>query len=84
MPASISGSPSPLRVRNSKLGRGDPAISVDVGIGVHRKHSQVAVFTEGQKGAAEQEPSSPLDDLLPLAGLKLVRPRRCAAADAPA
>jgi hypothetical protein len=33
-------------VRNSELGRGDPAISVYVGIDVHRKRSQVAVVTE--------------------------------------
>src|SRR6266481_2881613 len=35
-----------LRVRDSKLGRGDPAMSVYVGIDVHRKRSQVAVVTE--------------------------------------
>src|SRR5690242_21053065 len=34
------------RVRDSKLGRGDPAMSVYVGIDVHRKRSQVAVVTE--------------------------------------
>src|SRR5256886_9213243 len=34
-----------LRVRDSKLGRGDPAMSVYVGIDVHRKRSQVAVVT---------------------------------------
>jgi hypothetical protein len=34
-------------VRDSRLGRGDPAISVYVGIEVHRKRSQVAVVTEG-------------------------------------
>jgi transposase len=33
-------------VRSSKLGRGDPATSVYVGIDVHRKRSQVAVVTE--------------------------------------
>src|SRR5580700_5243061 len=35
-----------LRVRDSKLGRGDPAMSVYVGIDVHRKRSQVAVVTQ--------------------------------------
>src|SRR5690242_12666200 len=35
-----------LRVRSSELGRGDPAMSVYVGIDVHRKRSQVAVVTE--------------------------------------
>src|SRR5579862_685840 len=35
-----------LRVRDSKLGKGDPAMSVYVGIDVHRKRSQVAVVTE--------------------------------------
>src|SRR6266705_2108477 len=35
-----------LRVRDSKLGRGDPAMSVYVGIDVHRKRSQVEVVTE--------------------------------------
>src|SRR5256884_3039039 len=35
-----------LGVRSSKLGRGDPAMSVYVGIDVHRKRSQVAVITE--------------------------------------
>jgi hypothetical protein len=35
-----------LRVRDSELGRGDPAMSVYVGIDVHRKRSQVAVVTE--------------------------------------
>src|SRR4029079_13675551 len=34
-----------LRVRSSELGRGDPAMSVYVGIDVHRKRSQVAVVT---------------------------------------
>ena len=33
-------------MRDSKLGRGDPAMSVYVGIDVHRKRSQVAVVTE--------------------------------------
>jgi hypothetical protein len=32
-------------VRDSKLGRGDPATSVYVGIDMHRKRSQVAVVT---------------------------------------
>ena len=36
-------------MRDSKLGRGDPAISVYVGIDVHRKRSQVAVVTEDGK-----------------------------------
>src|SRR5579859_5141722 len=35
-----------LRVRDSKLGKGDPAMSVYVGIDVHRKRSQVAVVAE--------------------------------------
>jgi transposase len=34
-------------VRDSKLGKEDPAMSVYVGIDVHRKRSQVAVVTEG-------------------------------------
>src|SRR5215470_12113073 len=34
-----------LRVRSSELGRGDPAMSVYVGIDVHRKRSEVAVVT---------------------------------------
>ena len=33
-------------MRDSKLGRGDPAVSVYVGIDVHRKRSRVAVVTE--------------------------------------
>ena len=36
-------------MRDSKLGRGDPAMSVYVGIDVHRKRSQVAVVTEDGK-----------------------------------
>src|SRR6266487_2844871 len=35
-----------LRVRSSEFGRGDPAMSVYVGIDVHRKRSQVAVVAE--------------------------------------
>jgi transposase len=35
-----------LRVEDSELGKGDPAMSVYVGIDVHRKRSQVAVITE--------------------------------------
>src|SRR3977135_424474 len=35
-----------LRVRSSELGKGDPAMSVYVGIDVHRKRSQVAVVSE--------------------------------------
>ena len=42
-------------MRDSKLGRGDPAMSVYVGIDVHRKRSQVAVVTEDGTVAAEQE-----------------------------
>src|SRR4249920_1144226 len=38
-----------LRVRDSKLGRGDPAMSVYVGIDVHRKRSQVAIVAEDGK-----------------------------------
>src|SRR5712672_2908529 len=38
-----------LRVRDSTFGRGDPAMSVYVGIDVHRKRSQVAVIAEDGK-----------------------------------
>jgi hypothetical protein len=38
-----------LRVRDSKLGRGDPTMPVYVGVDVHRKRSQVAVVAEDGK-----------------------------------
>ena len=55
-------------MRDSKLGRGDPAMSVYVGIDVHRKRSQVAVVTEDGKVQLNKNVVNGSEPLLRLIG----------------
>src|SRR5437660_2911833 len=57
-----------LRVRDSKLGRGDPAMSVYVGIDVHRKRSQVAVVTGDGKVQLNKNVVNGMEPFLRLIG----------------
>src|SRR6266481_2810871 len=57
-----------LRVRDSKLGRGDPAMSVYVGIDVHRKRSQVAIVAEDGKVQLNKNTVNGTETLLRLIG----------------
>ena len=55
-------------MRDSELGRGDPAMSVYVGIDVHRKRSQVAVVTEDGQVQLNKNVVNGSDPMLGLIG----------------
>src|SRR6266576_2390382 len=57
-----------LRVRSFELGRGDPAMSVYVGIDVHRKRSQVAIVAEDGKVQLNKNTVNGTETLLRLIG----------------